>query len=96
MPLEKALGTEVWAASFIADRLDIPNLNVFVALRRMIRPDDTAYPGFAPVGHDPHAFGSDHFVHSESRDLLAVAQRELYLHPSRRTFHEPVQDVRGT
>jgi hypothetical protein len=51
VPLEKFLGRKVWSQLLIANRLDVPHLNVFITTRAVIRPDDTAYPGFARVGH---------------------------------------------
>jgi hypothetical protein len=53
MSLEKFLGREVSVSGqpFVADRLDVAHLNVFITMCPVVRPDDAARPGFAPAGH---------------------------------------------
>jgi hypothetical protein len=91
VPLEELLGREVWGQSFIADRRDVPHLNVFITMHPVLRPDDTACPGFA--GGVQRAFGSNHLVHSKPTDLLTIAKRQFHLRTPRRTLNEFLEDL---
>ena len=93
MPVKKALGREARGQSFIADGLDVPHLNVFITMRPVMRPDDTACAGFAPVGHHLWTFGSNHLLDSKPTDLLAIAKRQFHLRTPRRVLNEPVEDT---
>jgi hypothetical protein len=98
MPLEKFFGREVpvWGQSFIADRLDVSHLDVFITRSSVVRPDDTACPGFAPAGHHLQTFGSNHLMDSKPTDLLAIAKRQFQLRTPRRALNEPVEHTSDT
>jgi hypothetical protein len=91
MPLEKFLRREVWTHLLRADRFDFPHLNIFIATRPVLRPDDTACSSFARGGQ--HAFGSDHLVRSEPFDLVTIAKRQFHLHTPRRAVDQLVENA---
>ena len=97
MPLEEFFGREVsvWGQSFIADRLHVAHLNIFITMRPVIRPDNAACAGFTPVQHRLLTLGSNHLMHSEPTDLLTIAQYQLDLRTSRRALKELVEDALG-
>jgi hypothetical protein len=95
VPLEKVLGRRVRGQPFIADRLDVPHLNVLIAMHSVIRPDNAAHPRLAPVWQGLWSCGGDDFMHPESTDLLAIAKRQLYLRTARGAFNESVEGICG-
>lgn len=97
MPLEEFFGREesMRGQSFIADRLDVAYLNVFITMCPVIRPDDAACAGFAPGQHRLVTFRSNYLVHSEPTDLLTIAQCQFYLGASRRALKQLVENTFG-
>jgi len=93
MALEKFLRREIRSQLFIADRFDVPHLNVFITMRSVIRPCDAACACFAPVVPPLHPLGSNHLLHSKPADLFAIAQGNFYLRASHDTRNEPVEDA---
>ncbi len=95
MPMEEFFGREVsvWGQPFVADGLDVAHLNVLITKRPVIRPDDAACAGIAPVQRPLLTLGSNYLVHSEATDLLTIAQCQCYLRTSCRALKELVEDA---
>jgi len=94
VPLEKLLGREVRSQPLIADRCDVPHLDVFIPMRPVLRPDDASRPGFARSGRRP--LGCDHLVDSKPADLLAITKRQPHLRSPCRALNELLEDLRAT
>jgi len=95
VPLEKFLARRVSVHHFVADRSDVPHLNVIVARRPAIGPDDTASPCIAPMRQHPQTFGSNHLMYPKPADLLAIAKRQLHLGTPPGVLDEYVEDPSG-
>ena len=93
MPLEKFLRREIRSRPFIADRFDVPHLNVFITMRSVIRPRHAACACFAPVAPHLHPLGSNHLLHSKPADLIAIAQGKFHLRAPHDTRNELVEDA---
>jgi len=93
VPREKFLRCKVWSRRLSTDRYDVPHLNIFIATRPVLGPDDTACTSLARGR--PRTFGSDHLVHPESPDLVTAAQDQFHLYTSCRALDQLVENAVG-